>query len=80
MKTMKCKQLGGPESCNQKFQAETFEEIAEMSKKHGMQMFQKEDKDHLEGMKIMKEKMKNPEDFQNWYNQRKKEFEELPEN
>ena len=45
MKTMTCKQLGG--ACDLKFHANTFKEIAEMSKKHRMEMFQKNDKHHL---------------------------------
>jgi hypothetical protein len=40
MKTMTCKQLGG--ACNQSFTATTFDEIAALSKKHGMEMFKKE--------------------------------------
>ena len=36
---MTCKQLGG--ACDLKFNASTFEEIAELSKKHGTDMFQK---------------------------------------
>ena len=43
---MTCNQLGG--ACNKEFQAETFEEIAEMSKQHGMEMFQSNDEAHLE--------------------------------
>ena len=39
MKTMSCKELGG--ACDKVFHANTFEEIAEMSKQHGMEMFQK---------------------------------------
>ncbi|MFS4468741.1 hypothetical protein [Maribacter sp. 2210JD10-5] len=39
MKTMTCKQLGG--ACDQEFRAYTFEEIAELSKNHGMEMFPK---------------------------------------
>ena len=39
MKTMSCKELGG--ACGKVFHANTFEEIAEMSKQHGMEMFQK---------------------------------------
>ena len=46
MKTMTCKQLGG--ACDKEFHANSFEEMAELSKKHGMEMFQKGDKDHLE--------------------------------
>jgi len=33
MKTMTCKQLGG--ACDKEFQANSFEEITEMSKQHG---------------------------------------------
>ncbi|MCZ4408344.1 hypothetical protein O3Q51_05960 [Cryomorphaceae bacterium 1068] len=44
MKTMTCKQLGG--ACNQEFHAETFDAIAEQSKKHGMKMFQEQDEAH----------------------------------
>ena len=38
MKTLTCKQLDG--ACDKEFNANTFEKIAEMSKKHGMEMFQ----------------------------------------
>lgn len=34
MKTMTCKQLGG--ACDKEFHAQTFEEMAELSKQHGM--------------------------------------------
>ena len=46
MKTMTCKQLAG--ACDKQFHAETFEEMAAMSKKHGTQMFEKGDEQHLE--------------------------------
>ncbi len=52
MKTMRCKQLGG--ACDKKFYVNSFEEIAEMSKKHGMEMFQKGDEEHLKAMNKMK--------------------------
>lgn len=45
MKTMSCKQLGG--ACVQIFHANSFEEIAEMSKQHGKEMFQKKDEAHF---------------------------------
>ncbi len=48
MKTLTCKQLGG--ACDLEFHANTFEEMAEMSKKHGMEMFQKNDEPHLKAM------------------------------
>ena len=51
MKTMSCKQLGG--ACNKEFNASSFDEIAEMSQQHGMEMFQKNDEDHLKAMSEM---------------------------
>jgi len=39
MKTMTCKQLGG--ACNTAFHTNSFDEIAELSRKHGLEMFQK---------------------------------------
>jgi len=78
MKTMTCKQLGGPQTCNKKFHAETFEEIAEMSKQHGVDMFQQKDKAHLEAMGKMKELMQKPEAMKQWFDGKKKEFDALP--
>lgn len=77
MKTMNCKQLGG--ACDKEFQANTFEEIVEMSKKHGMEMFQKQDETHLKAMGEVQKLMQNPEAMKNWFDSKKKEFEELPE-
>ena len=77
MKTMTCRQLGG--ACDMEFHANTFEEIAEMSKKHGMEMFQEGDEDHLEAMGKMKESMSNPEDFKMWMDSKRDEFESIPE-
>ena len=77
MKTMNCKQLGG--ACEKVFQANTFEEIAEMSKQHGMEMFQKNDEAHLNAMNEMQELMKNPEAMKDWFESKKNEFEALPE-
>lgn len=76
MKKMTCKQLGG--ACDMEFKANTFEEIAEMSKNHGMEMFQKGDKSHLEAMQKMQELMKTPEAMQQWMDEKSKEFEQLP--
>ena len=76
MKKMTCKQLGG--ACDQEFQANTFEEMAEISKKHGMEMFQKNDQPHLEAMNKMKELMKSPNAMNEWFENKRKEFEALP--
>ena len=77
MKTMNCKQLGG--ACEKEFHANTFDEIAEMSKQHGMEMFQQNDEAHLNAMNKMQELMKNPEAMKGWFESKKNEFEALLE-
>ncbi len=77
MKTMKCNQLGG--ACEKEFRADTFEEIAEMSKQHGLEMIKRQDKAHLKAMDEMRDLMKNPQAMVEWIENRRKEFEALPE-
>ena len=77
MKTMTCKQLGG--ACDKEFHAETFEEMAEMSKKHGREMYEKGDEEHIKVMKEMGELMKDPKAMKEWMESKKKEFDALPE-
>ena len=78
MKTMTCKQLGG--ACEEAFTADTFEEIVEISKRHGMKMFQEQDVTHFEAMKKVQELMQNPEDMQKWFEEKRKDFEALSSN
>jgi hypothetical protein len=77
MKTMNCNQLGG--ACEKAFHANTFEEIAELSKQHGMEMFQENDEAHLNAMKKMQELMETPEEMKTWFDNKKKEFDALRE-
>jgi predicted small metal-binding protein len=77
MKTMTCQQLGG--ACDTEFHANSFEEIGEMSKQHAMEMFQKNDEAHLNAMKKMQELMETPEAMKTWFDNKKKEFDALPE-
>lgn len=77
MKVMTCKQLGG--ACDKEFRASTFEEIAELSKQHGMEMHQKQDPNHLEAMQEMQKLMKEPEEMNKWFESKHQEFESLPE-
>lgn len=74
---MTCKQLGGP--FEMEFHANTFEEMAEKSKNHGMEMYQKGDKEHIKVMNKMKENMKSqsPEKMKEWFENKKKEFDIL---
>ncbi len=69
---MTCKQLGG--ACSKEFSASTFEEIAVMSKNHGMAMMN--DPGHKEAMKKMMELMKSGK-MKEWYEGKRKEFEEM---
>ena len=54
--------------------------MAELSKNHGIEIFQTSDKEHLIDMNIMKELMNDPEAMSEWYNSKKKELNNLPEN
>ena len=77
MKTMTCRQLGG--ACDMEFHVSTFDEMAEMSKQHGMEMFRKGDEAHLEAMNKMKDSMNHPDDFKMWMDSKREEFDSLPE-
>ena len=74
---MTCKQLGG--ACDKEFHASTFEEMAEISKKHGMEMYQTGDEVHLKAMNEMQELMKSPEEMKEWFENKRKEFDILSE-
>lgn len=77
MKTMTCRQLSG--ACDLKFRASTFEEISAMSQKHGMEMFQKGDEAHLRAMEEMKTLMQSPDAMSKWMEEKRSEFDALPE-
>ena len=77
MKTMTCRQLGG--ACDVEFQAGTFEEMAELSQKHGMEMFHKGDQNHIRAMNEMRGLMEDPATMSEWMERKRKEFDALPE-
>jgi predicted small metal-binding protein len=70
MKIMTCKQLGG--ACDLEFKANTFEEVSELRKKHGKEMFEKNDAAHLEVMQKMQKLMQNPDDMKKWFKKKEK--------
>ena len=74
---MTCRQLGG--ACDQEFHANTFEEMAELSKKHGMEMFQKGDEKHLKAMSDTQALMKSPDAMKEWFESKRKAFAALPD-
>ncbi len=73
---MKCSQLGG--ACELEFHANTFDEIAQMSKKHGFEMFQAGDAAHIKAMNEMQNLMKTPSAMNDWFDNKRKEFDNLP--
>lgn len=77
MKSMNCNQLGG--ACDKVFQANSFDEIVEMSKQHGMEMFQQNDQAHLAAMKEMQQLMSKPDAMKQWFDGKRKEFDSLPQ-
>ena len=76
---MKCNQLGGPETCEEEFHAETFEKMVDQSKNHGMEMFQKGDEEHIKVMNEMKKHMNDPDTMKNFMENKKKLFDSLPD-
>ena len=76
MKKMSCKALGGV--CDMVFEAQTFEEMAELSKAHGMEMFQQQDEEHMKVIQEMMVLMQDPAAMAAWFEGKRQEFEALP--
>lgn len=76
MKSMTCRQLGG--ACDEVFKANSWMEMQQLSRAHGQEMFKAGDKDHLNAMNKMRELMHDPNAMQRWMNERKSEFDALP--
>lgn len=75
MKSMTCRELGG--GCDETFFAESFDEIAAMSRQHGVEMVEAGDHDHLEAMEKMKELMKDHDAVTQWMEEKKNLFDSL---
>ena len=72
---MTCKQLGG--ACDLEFEANTFEEIAELSKQHGTEMYKQNEPAHIKAMGEMMELMKSPDAMNKWFTEKREEFNNL---
>jgi len=77
MKTMTCKQLGG--ACDKIFSANTFDEMVEQSKEHGMEMFAEQNAEHMQAMMKIQALMQDPEAMKAFFDGKKQEFEALAE-
>jgi hypothetical protein len=77
MKTMTCKQMGGP--CDTPFHADTADEVIHAEDKHLKEVVASGDETHKAALKMMKDRWKNPIAGMGWYMKTKKAFAALPE-
>ena len=77
MKTMTCKQMGGP--CDISFHGSTADEVIKAEDKHLKEMVSSSDETHKSASKMMKDRWKNPIAGMGWYMKTKKAFAALPE-
>jgi hypothetical protein len=77
MKTMTCKQLGGP--CDLQLHAETADAVIKAQDKHLKEVVAAGDEAHQSALKAMKGRWKHPISGMTWYKNAKRDFAELPE-
>ena len=77
MKTMTCKQMGGP--CDAAFHGETADEVIKAQDKHLKDAVAGGDETHREARDQMRNRWKNPLRGMGWYRQVKKDFAALPD-
>lgn len=76
MKTMTCKQLGGP--CDFALQGETADEVIKAQDKHLEDMVAGGDETHESALKAMKGRWRHPISGMGWYKAAKRDFAALP--
>ena len=77
MKTMTCRQMGGP--CDKAFQGKTADEVIKAQDKHLKEMGASGDESHESALKDMQGRWKRPLSGMAWYKNTKKAFAALPE-
>ena len=77
MKTMTCKQLGGP--CDLQLHGETADEVIKAQDKHLNEIVSTGDEMHQSALKAMKGRWKHPLSGMAWYRKAKRDFAGLPE-
>jgi predicted small metal-binding protein len=77
MKTMTCKQLGGP--CDFAHHGETADAVIKAQDRHVKEMVDSGDATHQPARKDMKDRWKHPIANMGWYRQMKSDFAALPE-
>jgi predicted small metal-binding protein len=77
MKTMTCKQMGGP--CDLALRGQTADEVIKAQDRHLKDAVAQGDKTHEDALKAMKGRWKNPIGGMGWYMKTKKDFAALPD-
>lgn len=77
MKTMTCKQLGGP--CEFEHHGNTADEVIKAQDKHLNEMVAGGDESHRDALKEMQGRWKHPISGMKWYKQAKRDFADAPE-
>ena len=77
MKTMTCRELGGP--CDFAHQGATADEVIKAQDRHLKEMVTGGDDRHQPALKEMKGRWKHPISGMGWYKQAKRDFADLPE-
>jgi hypothetical protein len=77
MKTMTCKQLGGP--CDFALQGTTPDQVIKAQDKHLREVVAAGDETHSGALKDMKGRWKHPIAGMTWYRNAKRDFSALPE-
>ena len=77
MKTMTCKQLGGP--CDYALNGETADEVIQAQDRHLKDAVAAGDTTHESALNDMKGRWKRPISGMSWYKNTKKEFAALPD-
>jgi len=76
MKTMTCRQLGGP--CDLPLSGDSGDEIIKAQDRHLKEIVASEDTEHQSALQDMKGRSKNPIAGMGWYRQVKRDFKALP--
>ena len=77
MKTMTCKQLGGP--CDLALHGDTADQVIKAQDKHLKEMVANGDETHRAARESMKGRWKNPIAGMGWYRSVKRDFAALPD-
>jgi hypothetical protein len=77
MKTMTCKQLGGP--CDYQHRGDTADAVIKAQDRHLKDTVEGGDNTHAAALKDMKSRWRRPISGMGWYRAAKRDFAELPE-